>query len=111
MRGPMPTERTPLLPISELPSGTMRCILVDGMPIGVAHAAGIIYAFADTCRHEGGSLSSGVLIDGTVTCPWHGWTYRLETGKAIVPPVGIRIPVYQTELVDGMIYAYVDWGE
>ena len=28
----MPTERTPLLPINDLPTGTMRCVLIDGMP-------------------------------------------------------------------------------
>ena len=107
----MPTERVPLLPISDLPPGTMRYLDIDGLPVGVAHVGATVYAFADTCRHEGGSLSSGVLVDDTVTCPWHGWTYRLSNGKAIVPPVGIRIPVYPTELVDGMIYAYIDWGE
>lgn len=107
----MPVERVPLLPIAELTPGTMRYLDIDGLPIGVAHAAGTIYAFADTCRHEGGSLSSGVLVDTTVTCPWHGWTYELRTGKALVPPVGIRIPVYPTVVRDGIIYADIDWGE
>ena len=105
----MPIERTPLLPIHELPTGTMTCIWVDGLPVGVANAAGIIYAFDDTCRHEGGSLSSGVLRDATVTCPWHGWAYQLHTGKAIVPPVGIRIRVFAVIIADGMIYADIEW--
>ena len=105
----MPPERTPLLPITELPIGRMTCVIVDGLPIGVANAAGHIYAFDDTCRHEGGSLSSGALIDGTVTCPWHGWTYTLHNGKAIVPPVGIRVRVFPVTVVDGMIFADIDW--
>jgi nitrite reductase/ring-hydroxylating ferredoxin subunit len=107
----MAAEWIALLPLAQLTPGTMQCVLVDGLPVGVAHAAGNIYAFADTCRHEGGSLASGALIATTVTCPWHGWTYELQTGKAIVPPVGIRIPVYPTEVRDGMIYAAIDWGE
>jgi nitrite reductase/ring-hydroxylating ferredoxin subunit len=72
----MPIERTPLLPIHELPTG---------------------------------SLSSGVLRDATVTCPWHGWAYQLHTGKAIVPPVGIRIRVFAVTISDGMIYADIEW--
>ncbi len=107
----MTPERVALLPIADLLPGQMRCVVVDGLPIGVANVAGQVYAFDDACRHEGGPLSSGVLIDGTVTCPWHGWTYQLRTGKAIVPPVGIRIRTYSVEIIDDMIWAHVDWGD
>lgn len=109
MDAQMAPERTPLLPIDQLPVGKMTCVIVDGLPIGVANAAGQIYAFDDTCRHEGGSLSSGALIDGTVTCPWHGWTYTLYNGKALVPPVGIRIRVFPVIVVDDMIFADIEW--
>lgn len=105
----MPVERTPLLPLADLPAGHMTCVWVDGLPVGVANTAGTIYAFDDTCRHEGGSLSSGVLRDDTVTCPWHGWAYQLRTGKAIVPPVGIRIRVFPVTISAGMIYADIEW--
>jgi nitrite reductase/ring-hydroxylating ferredoxin subunit len=107
----MTSERLPLLPIAELSPGQMKCVIVDGLPIGVANVAGQIYAFDDACRHEGGPLSSGVLIDDTVTCPWHGWTYHLRSGKAIVPPVGIRIRVYPVIVIDDLIWADVDWGD
>ena len=107
----MSSERMALLPLNELLPGQMKCVVVDGLPIGVANVAGYVYAFDDACRHEGGPLSSGVLINDTVTCPWHGWTYQLRSGKAIVPPVGIRIRVYPTTVVDGMIWADVDWGD
>ncbi|MEY3989723.1 MAG: hypothetical protein RI985_804 [Chloroflexota bacterium] len=107
----MAFERMALLPLTELLPGQMKCVVVDGLPIGVANVAGQVYAFDDACRHEGGPLSSGVLINDTVTCPWHGWTYQLRTGKAIVPPVGIRIRVYPIVIIDDMIWADVDWGD
>ncbi|MFZ9857122.1 MAG: Rieske (2Fe-2S) protein [Roseiflexaceae bacterium] len=107
----MTSERLPLLPIADLLPGQMKCVVVDGLPIGVANVAGQIYAFDDACRHEGGPLSSGVLINDTVTCPWHGWTYQLQSGKALVPPVGIRIRVYPVIIVDGVIWADIDWGD
>jgi 3-phenylpropionate/trans-cinnamate dioxygenase ferredoxin subunit len=103
----MAQERMKLLPLAEMLPGQMKCVVVDGLPIGVANVAGQIYA----CRHEGGPLSSGALINDTVTCPWHGWTYQLRSGKAIVPPVGIRIRVYPVIIIDGVIWADVDWGE
>lgn len=107
----MAPERMALLPLDQLHPGQMKCVIVDGLPIGVANVDGHVYAFDDACRHEGGPLSSGVLIDDTVTCPWHGWTYQLRSGKAMVPPVGIRIRVYPVVIIDGMIWADVDWGD
>ncbi len=95
----------------DLPPGRMIYVDIDGLPIALANVGGTIYAFGDSCRHEGGSLSSGVLIDETVTCPWHGWTYNVRTGKAIVPPVGIRIPTYETRIDGDSIFVIVDWSD
>lgn len=95
----------------DLPPGRMIYVEIDGLPIALANVGGAIYAFGDACRHEGGPLSSGVLIDETVTCPWHGWTYNVRTGKAIVPPVGIRIPTYETRIDGDNIFVIVEWPD
>ncbi|ABU58779.1 MULTISPECIES: non-heme iron oxygenase ferredoxin subunit [Roseiflexus] len=95
----------------DIPPGSMIYVEIDGLPIALANVDGVIYAFSDSCRHEGGPLSSGVLIGETVTCPWHGWTYNVRTGKAIVPPIGIRIPTYETRIDDDSIFVIVDWPD
>jgi len=95
----------------DIPPGRMIYVEVDGLPIALANVDGAIYAFNDSCRHEGGPLSSGVLIGDTVTCPWHGWTYNIRTGKAIVPPIGIRIPTYEIRLEDDSIFVIIDWPD
>ncbi len=95
----------------DLTPGRMAYLDADGLPIAIANVGGVLYAFSDTCRHEGGSLSSGALIDDTVACPWHGWTYSVRTGKAIVPPVGIRIATYPVRVRDGAIYVEVTWPD
>ena len=97
--------------LAELPPGRMRYVEVDGLPIALANIDGAVYAFSDTCRHEGGPLSSGVLIDDTVTCPWHGWTYNVRTGKAIVPPIGIRVPTYEVRVEGEEVYVVIDWPD
>lgn len=105
----MAREMVAVARLADLPPGRMQCVTVDGLPIALANVDGEIYAFSDTCRHEGGPLSAGVLIDGTVTCPWHGWTYAIRTGKSIVPPVGVRIPTYAVHMQDDVIYVAIDW--
>jgi len=33
----------------------------------------------DRCTHRGGPLSDGVLMCGTVQCPWHGSQFDVKT--------------------------------
>lgn len=107
----MPRETIRVAELADLPPGRMAYADVDGLPIGLANVGGTVYAFGDSCRHEGGPLSAGLLIDDTVTCPWHGWTYSVRTGKAIVPPIGIRVPTYPVTITDGQIYVTIDWPD
>jgi nitrite reductase/ring-hydroxylating ferredoxin subunit len=107
----MARELVRVAELAGLPPGRLAYVEVDGLPIALANVGGAVYAFGDSCRHEGGPLSAGVLIGDTVTCPWHGWTYSVRTGKALVPPVGLRVPTYPVTVRDGGIYVEIDWGE
>ncbi len=104
-------EATAAARVGELQPGQMKYIAIDGLPIALANVDGALYAFGDACRHQGGSLSSGVLRDDTVTCPLHGWTYSVRTGKSIVPPVGLRVPTYAVEILDDAVLVIVDWPD
>jgi len=107
----MAKESTRVCALADIPPGALHYVEIDGLPIALANVAGTIYAFSDACRHEGGPLSAGVLIDDTVTCPWHGWTYNVRTGKAIVPPVGIRIPTYTVRVEGDDVFVEIDWPD
>ena len=107
----MAKETVRVAALADISPGRMLYADVDGLPIALANVGGTIYAFSDSCRHEGGPLSAGVLIDDTVTCPWHGWTYNVRTGKAIVPPIGIRIPTYAVQVEGADVYVTVEWPE
>jgi len=43
-------------------------------------------AFDDRCTHRGGSLADGVLICGTVQCPWHGSQFDVGSGRVVAGP-------------------------
>ena len=45
-----------------------------------------VYALADRCAHRGARLSRGKCEfpgSGTITCPYHGWTYDGRTGQGL----------------------------
>lgn len=95
--------------IDQLRPGEMRYVDVDGLPIALANVDGTMYAFSDSCRHEGGSLSSGVLRDDIVTCPLHGWAYSVRTGKALIPPIGLRIQTYEVRIDGEDVSIVLEW--
>lgn len=67
--------------ISDIPSGGARAFEVGGRRIAVFNSDGNFHAIDDTCPHQGGPLSEGMVEDGCVTCPWHGAIFELATGK------------------------------
>jgi nitrite reductase/ring-hydroxylating ferredoxin subunit len=106
----MAKELVRVLRVGELAPGRMAYVEVEGLPVALANVDGTIYAFSDSCRHEGGPLSSGVLIEDTVTCPWHGWAYSVRTGKSLVPPVGLRLPTYPVVIAGDEIFIELEWA-
>lgn len=42
---------------------------------------GQIYALSAICPHAGADLSEGLCVKGKIVCPYHRYTYNLETGK------------------------------
>ncbi|MEM9740199.1 MAG: ferric reductase-like transmembrane domain-containing protein [Pseudomonadota bacterium] len=74
-----------------------------GEAIAVFRNGATVSAVSNVCRHQGGPLGEGKIVDGCVTCPWHGFQYRLEDGRS-PPPFTEKIATYDTRVVDGVVY-------
>jgi nitrite reductase/ring-hydroxylating ferredoxin subunit/DMSO/TMAO reductase YedYZ heme-binding membrane subunit len=61
-----------------------------------------VSAIGNVCRHQGGPLGEGRVIDGCVTCPWHGYQYRPGDGCA-PPPFDDRVPTYRVRITRGRV--------
>ena len=56
---------------------------VNGEDIALFKRNGEYFAVNNVCAHQHFSmLHQGMLEECTITCPMHGWTYDLRTGKA-----------------------------
>jgi nitrite reductase/ring-hydroxylating ferredoxin subunit len=60
------------------------------------------YAIDSVCAHQGGPLVRGIVADGCVTCPWHGWRYNLANGCNTVTGKQM-LHVYPVRLIDGSV--------
>ena len=71
-------------------------------------ASEMVFAVGNQCTHQGAGLDKGVVkIAGsvkTVTCPAHGSTFNLETGKVMRPPASKPVPVYDVKVEDGRVF-------
>ena len=61
--------------------------------ICVANVEGTITAMDNVCLHRGGPMGQGLVEDGKIVCPWHGWQYHPKSGAA-VHNAAARLKVY-----------------
>lgn len=66
--------------------------------IAIFRNNGCISATTNVCAHQGGPLGEGKIIDGCITCPWHGWQYRPADGQS-PPPFKEKIATYRVRVV------------
>ena len=67
---------------------------------------GKLSAVHNVCKHQMGPLGEGKIIDGCITCPWHGYQYQPEDGCAPAPFTE-KVATYQLQLVGDKIYVNV----
>ena len=75
----------------------------EGERIAVFREGEKIYAVANACRHQGGPLGEGRILDGCIVCPWHGYQYRPEDGCS-PPPFTENVATYRTRIIGGHVY-------
>ncbi len=86
--------------------------LKDGEPVAVTAGQDTvmllrrdqdIQGLSDVCGHAGGPLHEGQIEGATVTCPWHGSTFRLDDGTVVHGPATGQQPVYDVRMEDGKV--------
>ena len=81
---------------------------------------GLVKALWNVCPHRGGSLMHGDShFGGTVSCPYHGWTFDGDGNVLAVLPEGpeskirgkVKARVYPTQTLRGMVFVWTGLGE
>jgi nitrite reductase/ring-hydroxylating ferredoxin subunit len=86
----------------DLEPGQAVRVELAGRGVAVFRTEDGLFGLDDTCPHASGPLSQGVLRDGCVVCPWHGWRFDLRTGACAVVP-GVRTRSYDVRIEDGRL--------
>ena len=83
---------------NDLPQGKGMAVDAEGKRIAVFNVDGNYFAIDGECTHAGGPLSEGELNGTTVTCPWHGATFNVQTGEALTAPAYDKVNAYKVSL-------------
>ena len=88
---------------AEIAPGQIREIRLEEMTIAVANIGGQFHAINNTCLHRGGPLGQGSLQGNLVTCPWHGWSFDVTSGK-VADSQKVGVACYPVEVRGEDVY-------
>ena len=87
----------------EIGENRAKIFTINKERVAVYKYDGKISAVHNRCKHQGGPLGEGKIVDGCITCPWHGYQYLPRNGQS-PPPFTEKIATYQLKLIDETIY-------
>lgn len=88
--------------LSDLVEGKNKCVKLDGLSILLVKQKGQVFALENKCPHVGLSLEKSKVKDGSITCPWHGSRFDIETGANqdwVNSVAGIPLPGWTHKLI------------
>jgi nitrite reductase/ring-hydroxylating ferredoxin subunit len=91
--------------VDRIPDQRARIVSVNGERIAVFRYDRKVSAVSNVCRHQNGPLGEGRIIDGCITCPWHGFQYSPENG-ASPPPFTDKVATFQTRIVGDLVLVH-----
>ena len=92
---------------AELPvAGEVGEFTVNGHAYCVANVDGTIAVLDGVCPHEEGPLGEGIIEDGRVVCPWHGYAFDVRTGESAQDP-DLKATVFESVMEGGELQAKV----
>jgi sulfoxide reductase heme-binding subunit YedZ len=94
--------------VEEIPQNRGKAIMLPGKRerVAVFRYGDKVSVLSNVCAHQGGPLGEGKVIDGCVTCPWHGFQYRPGDGRAPAPFTE-KLPTYAVKIVEGRVLVNV----
>jgi 3-phenylpropionate/trans-cinnamate dioxygenase ferredoxin component len=88
--------------LSEVVEGSAKAVEVAGRTIALFNVEGKIYALDNTCLHRGGPLGEGFVEGDVVTCPWHGWQYKVPSGECLAN-ASLKVATFPVHVVNDEI--------
>ena len=91
--------------VADIPESRARIVCLSGERVAIFKYDGKISAVSNVCQHQNGPLGEGKIVSGCITCPWHGYQYRPDTG-ASPPPFVEKVPTFNLLVKNGRVFVH-----
>ncbi|MEK7729640.1 MAG: Rieske 2Fe-2S domain-containing protein [candidate division KSB1 bacterium] len=88
--------------VDDIPENCAQIVTLAGERVAIFKYDGKISAVSNVCQHQNGPLGEGMIINGCITCPWHGYQYLPENGSS-PPPFTEKIPTFEVKVENGRV--------
>jgi methionine sulfoxide reductase heme-binding subunit len=89
--------------VSEIIDNRAKVVCLNDERIAIFKYGNKISAISNVCKHQNGPLGEGRIIDGCITCPWHGYQYLPHNGSS-PPPFTEKVATYQVKVIDQQVW-------
>jgi len=84
--------------VDQIPERRAKVVCIRGQErVAIFRYNGRLSAVTNVCAHQGGPLGEGEVVDGCITCPWHGYQYDPGNGRS-PPPFTEQIATYRVRV-------------
>jgi sulfoxide reductase heme-binding subunit YedZ len=89
--------------VGEIEDSRAKIFCIDKERIAVYRHENKLFAVHNVCKHQGGPLGEGKILDGCITCPWHGYQYLPHNGQS-PPPFKEKVSTYDIKVIDNKVW-------
>lgn len=90
-------------PLEVIEEHRAKIVVVNQERVAIFKYEGKLSAVHNVCKHQLGPLGEGKIVDGCITCPWHGYQYKPEDGCA-PPPFTEKVHTYHLNIIGESVY-------
>jgi Fe-S cluster biogenesis protein NfuA/nitrite reductase/ring-hydroxylating ferredoxin subunit len=87
---------------ADIPDGGILAQRFRDRDLLLYRSGDLVSCMNNACAHLGMPLDAGELDQGTLTCAYHGFTYRLETGECLTVPE-VQLNMHAVKVADGFV--------
>ena len=99
----MSADFLPVLPLSELPVGAMRPVMIGTRELLVCHTKEGLFAVDNICSHAYARLCEGRLRGTRLICPLHGASFDVRDGRVLGAPATQALAAFAVRIREGMV--------
>ncbi len=91
---------------ADVAEGEVATAQAGTTPVAVTRVGDAYTVLDNRCPHQGGPLGEGLIEEGCLRCPWHGWTFDPTTGESMDDHAD-RVRTYPSKVTDEGLFAAI----